>query len=153
MSATEDYIAFLSVIKKAIQIQGNDREKKFGNFWTVDTINCGMLRCTKENVGNFALSSRPTVVQRFNSRGHCTFYPVLVFSRVLRDSTPRYIGPLVGRSVPLLLFRRFCCSCPNALMNFPSTAPAHLHATGVAVYPALFDYVLVTMTMCLVVSS
>ena len=29
-------------------------------------------------------------------------------------------------------------SCPNALVTFSSTAPAHPHATGIAVYPALF---------------
>ena len=40
-----------------------------------------------------------------------------------------------------------------SVLSFSSTAPGHLHATRVAVYPALFDYVIVTMTMCLVVSS
>ena len=72
-----------------------------------------------------------------------------IFSRVLRDSTPRYVGllvgwlvgRLVGRLVPFLLFRRFWAfwaygSCPDALVTFSSTAPAHLHATRVAVYPA-----------------
>ena len=57
------------------------------------------------------------------------------------------VGRSVGRSVswlvPFLLFWRFWafwayCSCPNALVTFSSTAPAHPHATGVAVYPALF---------------
>ena len=65
---------------------------------------------------------------------------------MLRDSTPRYVGPSVGRSVgrsvPFLLFRRFLAfwaygSCPDALVTFSSTAPAHPHATRVAVYPAL----------------
>ena len=32
---------------------------------------------------------------------------IFVFSRVLRDSTPRYVGPSVGRLVPFLLFQRF----------------------------------------------
>ena len=32
------------------------------------------------------------------------------------------------------------CSCPNALVTFSSTAPAHPHATRVAVYPALFFF-------------
>ena len=31
----------------------------------------------------------------------------LLFSRLLRDSTPRYVGPSVGRLVPFKLFRRF----------------------------------------------
>ena len=74
---------------------------------------------------------------------------LLLFSRVLRDSTPRYVGPLVGRSVgrlvPFLLFRRFWAfwahgSCPDDPVTFSSTAPAHPHATTVAVYPALFHY-------------
>ena len=70
-----------------------------------------------------------------------------IFSCVLRDSTPRFVGSLVGRSVgwsvPFLLFRRFWAfwaygSCPDALVTLSSTAPAHPHATRVAVYLALF---------------
>ena len=62
---------------------------------------------------------------------------------MLRDSTPRYVGPSVGRLVPFLLFQRFWAlwaygSCPDDLETFSSTAPAHPHATRVAVYPALF---------------
>ena len=73
---------------------------------------------------------------------HCFKRCLMVFSRVLRDSTPRYVGPLVGPLVPFLLFRRFLAfctysSCPDALVTFSSTAPAHPHATRVAVYPAL----------------
>ena len=76
------------------------------------------------------------------------------FSHVLRDSTAHYVGPSVGWLVgPLLLFWRFWafwayCSCPDALLSFSSTAPAHLNATRIAVYPALFDYVLVTLWPC-----
>ena len=45
---------------------------------------------------------------------------VVVFSRVLRDSTPRYVSRSVGRPVPFLLFQRFWAfwaygSCPDAL--------------------------------------
>ena len=73
-----------------------------------------------------------------------------IFSRVLRDSTTCFVGPLVCPSVcPLvhlsvhhtLLFLAFCGLWPHC--SFPSDqvtsdmAPAHLHATGVAVYPAL----------------
>ena len=75
-----------------------------------------------------------------------------IFSRVLRDSTPRFVGPsvrpLVRRSVGpsvghTLIFLGFWgfwhhCSCPNDLVT-SITAPAHLHATGVAVYPALLQ--------------
>merc|ERR1712105_294573 len=59
----------------------------------------------------------------------------------------RSVGPLVRWSVrPLvrhtLLFRRLWGfwlyrSCPNAPLT-SNMAPAHPHATGVAVYPALF---------------
>ena len=69
---------------------------------------------------------------------------VRVFSRVLRDTTPRFVCPsvgrsvgwLVGRSVPILLFLCFCslwphCSCPNPLMT-SNVASAHTHATGAA---------------------
>ena len=66
------------------------------------------------------------------------------FSRVLRDSTPRFVGPSVGPSVrhTLLFFVVFFglwphCSCPNDKVT-SNMAPAHPHATGVAVYPALF---------------
>ena len=76
-----------------------------------------------------------------------------MFSRVLRNSSPRYVGRLVGWSVgrlvgrldPFLLFWRFWAfwaygSCPDALVTFSSTAPAHLHGTRVAVYPALLEW-------------
>ena len=62
---------------------------------------------------------------------------------MLRDSAHRYVGPSVGWSVPFLLFRRFLSffsiqllpRCPSELS---STAPAHPHATRVAVFPASF---------------
>ena len=67
------------------------------------------------------------------------------FSRMLRDSTTccQSVGWSVGRSVFFLLFWRIWAfyaygSCPDSLVTFSSTAPAHPHATGVAVYPALF---------------
>ena len=72
---------------------------------------------------------------------------VVVFSRVLRDSTLRFLCPSVRPSVTLYFFCFvflffFCgfwpyCSCPNDLVT-SIMAPAHPHATGVAVYPALF---------------
>ena len=77
---------------------------------------------------------------------------LLVFSRVLRDSTPRFVGPLIRWSVgpsvgPLVrpshfTFFYFCGlwphrSCPNDQVT-SNSAPAHQHANGVAVYPALF---------------
>ena len=69
---------------------------------------------------------------------------------VLHDFSPRYVRPSVGWSVSrsvgwLVTFYfslRSCnlwphCSCPNALVT-QNMAPAHPHATGVAVYPTLF---------------
>ena len=54
------------------------------------------------------------------------------------------VRPLVGRSVcrsHYYFFMNFIfwphCSCPNDLVT-SNMAPAHPHATGVAVYPALF---------------
>ena len=71
---------------------------------------------------------------------------MVILSPMLRDSTPRFVGPsvhpTVRPSVRLSHFTLgFCgfwprCSCPNGLVT-SITAPAHRHATGVAVYPAL----------------
>ena len=71
---------------------------------------------------------------------------------MLRDFTPRYVGLSVGRLVgwsvgrlvPFLVFWCFWVfwaygSCPDALVTFSSTAPAHPHVTRAAVYPALFQ--------------
>ena len=82
-----------------------------------------------------------------------------VFSRMLPNSTPHFVRPSVCLSVclsvrlsvrqsvsPFLchtsLFLGFGslwphCSCPNDQVT-SNTAAAHPHATGVAVYPALF---------------
>ena len=64
----------------------------------------------------------------------------LLFSRVLRDSTPRFVHRSVG---PHFTFSAFlsvlsCLLLPNAPVTFSITAPAHPHATRVAVDPALF---------------
>ena len=75
-------------------------------------------------------------------------------SRAMRLYTPLCwsiywsVGPSVRRSIhpsicpPVTLSFFFCglwphCSYPNGQVT-SNTAPAHLHATGVAVYPALF---------------
>ena len=78
---------------------------------------------------------------------------------MLRDSTTCFVGPMVGPSVHwydgwsvglfirpsvchtlLFFFAVFWrhCSYPNDLVT-SITAPTHLHATGVAVYLALFS--------------
>ena len=62
----------------------------------------------------------------------------------VRPSVRRSVGRSVGPSVRhTLLFRRFWAfwpyrSCPNVPVT-SNMAPAHPHATGVAVYPALFN--------------
>ena len=73
----------------------------------------------------------------------------LFFSCVLRDSTPRFVGPSVRSSVcpSHVTFLSFCglwphCSCPSGKVT-SNTAPAHPHATGVAVYPALLKKFLI----------
>ena len=74
-----------------------------------------------------------------------------IFSCVLRNSTPCFVSPLIRWSVgpsvcPLvchtLLFFWFLrslahCSCSNDQVT-SNMAPAHPHATGLALYPALF---------------
>ena len=69
---------------------------------------------------------------------HATKYLVeRLFSHVLRDSTPRCVGRLVGRSVgPFFTFLAFFSFCPNTKVTFSSPAPAHPHGAGVAVYSA-----------------
>ena len=59
------------------------------------------------------------------------------------------VHPAVHPSITLL-FLGFCgpwphCSCPNDQMT-SNTAPAHPHATGVAMYPALFFWTLMLLT-------
>ena len=74
---------------------------------------------------------------------------------MLRDSTPRFVGPSIGPSIGpsvhpsvhhTLLFLGFCslwphCFFPNDEVT-PNIAPAHPHETGVAVYPALLLLIL-----------
>ena len=70
---------------------------------------------------------------------YATLHPALSVRRSVGPS----VRPSVRRSVQhTLLFLGFWdfllqCSCPNDLLT-SITAPAHPHATGVAVYPALF---------------
>ena len=65
----------------------------------------------------------------------------IVFCRVLRDSTPRFVGPSHFTFFLFFFVFVFCglwphCPSPNDQVT-SKTAPAHPHATGVAVYPAL----------------
>ena len=69
------------------------------------------------------------------------------FSRVLRNYDPLcwLVGRSVGPSVAVSFFRRLWAVfalllLPNRLNNLFITAPAHPHATSVAVYKALFSY-------------
>ena len=77
----------------------------------------------------------PLVTLELKTRKTRTLF---IFSRVLRDSTPRYVGRSVGRP-PFYFFVVFERTAPaQTLVTFSSTAPAHPHSTRVAVYPALF---------------
>ena len=56
-----------------------------------------------------------------------------------RDSTTRFVRPSIGPSyftIFMIVFHWPHCACPNGLVN-SNMAPAHPHATSVAVYPAL----------------
>ena len=73
---------------------------------------------------------------------------LVVFSRVLRDSTPRFVGPSIHPSIhPMMpqslyffsiygVFFGACCSCPNAPLT-TNMAPDHPQTTEVALYLAL----------------
>ena len=52
-----------------------------------------------------------------------TFSLEELFSRVLRDSTPRYVGLSVGWSVPFLLFWRFLGFWAHS--SFPNASKSH----------------------------
>ena len=78
----------------------------------------------------------PQVRQTFWSRATQLYTPLC---RSIRPS----VRPSVGPSVTLYFFFGFCglwphCSCPNDQVT-SNTAPAHPHATGVVLYPALFQ--------------
>ena len=64
---------------------------------------------------------------------YATLHPAL--------SVRRSVGPSVGHTLLFLGFWGFWhhCSCPNDLVT-SIMAPAHPHATGVAVFPALFFF-------------
>ena len=66
---------------------------------------------------------------------------ITIFSRVHATLQPALsVGWSVGRShiiFSMILFLWPHCSCPNGLVT-SNMAPAHPHATSVAVYPALF---------------
>ena len=82
--------------------------------------------------------------QRYRNPGLLFYSHATQLYTLLCRSVGRSVSWSVGRLVPFLLFRRFWAfwaygSCPDALVTFSSTAPAHPHATRVAVYPALFS--------------
>ena len=57
------------------------------------------------------------------------------------------VGWMVGQSVGCLSLNSngiaylVYCSCPNSIVTFSSTVPAHPHATGLAVYLASFVFI------------
>ena len=95
-----------------------------------------------------SISDKYHEIRHYNNKGLKT----RLFLVACYATTPRFVGPSVGPSVcpsvrlsvrHTLLFLGFCgfwphCSCPNDGVT-SIIAPAHPHATGVAVYPALFE--------------
>ena len=110
--------------------------------------------------GSFLSSSLPSF--------SCPSLPFLRMSRVFKSHAARLYTPLcpavsplirpsVGLSVcwsinpPGTLFG-FCGLCPHSSCPSdqvtPNTAPVHPHATGVAVYPALFSHIVTLNFQC-----
>ena len=84
----------------------------------------------------------------------------MVFSRILCDSIPLFLGLSISLSVGMsvshftfvmiFIFLAYGL-CPNGLVT-SNMAPAHSHATGVAVYPALFlNNVYFVMYYCIII--
>ena len=90
------------------------------------------FKCKKSNHPFFPIGSCQSVRFSFS-----------FFKSRARDSTTRFVHRSVGRLVGqsrssffMTLFFLLHCSCPNGLVT-SNIAPAHPHATSVAVYPAL----------------
>ena len=107
----------------------------FKTFTTVENSRLGLHRNDIRHLDPCPLLPRISLAV---SLSLCLCLCLYLFSRVLRDSTPRFVGPSLGPLVRwsvhhTLLFWGFCglwphCSCPNdeATSNI---APAHPHAT------------------------
>ena len=74
-------------------------------------------------------------VSVFFSRVHATLHPALLVRQSIGQSVHQSAGPSVGPSITLYFLSFFELFGLTATSNM---APAHRHATGVAVYPALF---------------
>ena len=72
------------------------------------------------------------------SRVHATLQPALSFGRSVGRLVGRSVSRIVGHTLLffMILFLWPHCSCLNGLVT-SNMAPAHPHATSVAVYPAL----------------
>ena len=72
-------------------------------------------------------------------RVRCPALSLNLTDKLLQHSRAR-VPLTIWRFCDYLLFWAFWAysSCPDALVSFSSTVPAHLHATRVAVYQALF---------------
>ena len=105
-------------------------------FWCLK-LRKSLPKCPFQNVPS-KMTLRYFIFARHSSlvfsRVHATLQPAL--------SVGRSVGWSVGRSVGhtllffMILFLWPHCSCPNGLVT-SNMAPAHPHATSVAVYPAL----------------
>ena len=107
-------------------------EKSENNFLVILFCQRLVLFLVEKKKTNFnLLSSQFFALAGLNFFPSFCLYVVLFFqSRATRLYTP--LCPSAHPSVGRL------CSCPNTPVTFGITAPAHLYATRVTVYPALF---------------
>ena len=111
------------IVFKKRQFHDFKVKKKNQNGRLVQAILCSFVTPKKCNFG--------TKKKAFEK---CQFH---IFSCMLHDSTPPFMRPYISFWF-FYVFSIFWpyCSCPNALVTL-NTAPAHLHATRLSVYPAL----------------
>ena len=82
------------------------------------------------------------MIYKFLVACYATLHPALSVRRSVRPSVGPSVRPSVGHTLLFLGFWGFWhhCSCSNDLVT-SIMAPAHPHATGVAVYPALLFWI------------
>ena len=104
---------------------------KIGSNATKQNLAAQTIQILVARIKKFTLIYEVEIINFFLVACYATLHP------------PMSICPSVGRSVgPFFTFLAFLsfwahCSCLNAPVT-SITAPAHLHATRVAMYPALF---------------
>ena len=135
------YLNWVEHICQTSQLSVNTFAKHFNSMWTQRTQQTSQLSVNTFSVF-LIVKSRPKErkwfpriwdVSLFEPRKNpLSRFPLLLlrslslFSRVLRDTTPRFVcrsvGWLVGQSVPILFFLCFCglwphCTCQSALVT------------------------------------